>query len=202
MSHLTIAEISTKTGISKQRLYRFLNQNSINPSIKKSNKSFYSEAVQTLIYQHFKGDIQENQSTTRNTDDTNYHDKQLNNNDKEGSIAIQTMLIKEINIKNKEIENLQDLLKENQKLLDQQQQLTLQANKQIEKLQEQILLLAPEKEDDPEETIGDQSQMIAKFRKIEEPQKENVEHKETAFFIEHKKWCNFGSDLGGRASHG
>lgn len=62
------------------------------------------------------------------------------------------MLIKEINIKNKEIENLQDLLKENQKLLDQQQQLTLQANKQIEKLQEQILLSAPEEKEDPSET--------------------------------------------------
>lgn len=199
MSHLTIAEISTKTGISKQRLYRFLNQNSINPSIKKSNKSFYSEAVQTLIYQHFKDDIQYNQVVNSNTDDTNpdtnYSDKHLNINDKEDSIAIQTpiqtMLIKEINIKNKEIENLQGILKENQKLLDQQQQLTLQANKQIEKLQEQILLSASEEEEDPEETVGDQSQMIAKFRKIEESQKEDAEHEETDFFIEHKKWWQF-----------
>lgn len=198
MSHLTIAEISTKTGISKQRLYRFLNQNSINPSIKKSNKSFYNEAVQTLIYQHFKSDIQGNPEVVSNTDDTNpdtnYSDKQLNTNDKEDYIAIQTpiqtMLIKEINIKNKEIENLQYLLKENQKLLDQQQQLTLQANKQIEKLQEQILLLAPEVKEDPEETIGDESQMIAKFGNKESPTKE----KELYVFDSvknRKKWWQF-----------
>lgn len=199
MSHLTITEISTKTGVSKQRLYRFLNQNSINPSIKKSNKSFYSEAVQSLIYQHFNSDIQENIIDSSDTSDTkpntNYTKESLYINDKEGFRSIQnpiqTMLEKEIDIKNKEIDNLQNLLKENQKLLDQQQQLTLQANKQIEKLQEQLLLLAPEEEKEPEESIGDETQMIAKFHSIEDPQKEESEHKDTAFFIKQKKWWQF-----------
>lgn len=33
--------------------------------------------------------------------------------------------------------------------------------------------------------------MIVKFRKIEEPQKEDADHEETAFFTEHKKWWQF-----------
>lgn len=179
MSHLTIAEISTKTGISKQRLYRFLNQNSIKPSIKKSNKSFYNEAVQSLIYQHFKQSMKSSNIDINNTSDTNpdtnYKEKSLNTDSKEDFIAIQTpiqtILEKELNFKNREIEKLQNLLQENQKLLDQQQQLTLQANKQIEKLQEQILLFAPEDKEEPET-------------------KEN-EHTDTAFVFNHKKWWQF-----------
>ena len=199
MSHLTIAEISTKTGISKQRLYRFLNQNSINPSIKKSNKSFYNEAVQILIYQRFKQDIKNLNIDIDNTidtnPDTNYKEKSLNINPKEDFIAIQTpiqtILENELNFKNKEIEKLQNLLQENQKLLDQQQQLTLQANKQIEKLQEQILLLAPEDKENPEETIGDDNQMIAKSSNMEVPEKKETEDTDTAFIFNNKKWWQF-----------
>lgn len=174
MSHLTITEISMKTGISKQRLYRFLNQNSINPSIKKSNKSFYSEVVQSLIYQHFNSDIQENIVESSDTSDTkpntNYTKESLYTNDKEGFRSIQnpiqTMLEKEIDIKNKEIDNLQNLLKENQKLLDQQQQLTLQSNKQIESLQKQLLLSTLNKEKeatDTKETPEDQTEPREEF---------------------------------------
>jgi len=74
-------------------------------------------------------------------------------------------LFEEIIQKNKQIEELHGLLNSQQKLLDQQQQLTLQSNKQIESLQQQLLLSnqSDEKEEETSDTIEtpeDQSETL------------------------------------------
>lgn len=53
---------------------------------------------------------------------------------------VDSILIAELKEKNKQIDHLQGVIEIQQKLLDQQQQLTLQANQQLEKLQEQLQL--------------------------------------------------------------
>jgi len=59
-------------------------------------------------------------------------------------LTLTTELFAQLKQKDAQIEQLQAVLAQQQKLIDQQQQLTLQANKQIEKLQEQLLLSKPE----------------------------------------------------------
>ncbi|WP_438734596.1 DUF536 domain-containing protein [Enterococcus sp. AZ128] len=78
------------------------------------------------------------------------HEKDYKNNDSEVVSKLSARLSQQLAVKDEQIEKLQQLL-------DQQQQLTLQANKQIEKLQEQILLSAPEEKEESEYTKTDSS---------------------------------------------
>ena len=59
------------------------------------------------------------------------------------------ILLKE---KNKQIDHLQGVIEIQQKLLDQQQQLTLQANQQIDKLQKRLQLVYTEETSENEST--------------------------------------------------
>jgi len=85
----------------------------------------------------------------------------------------------QIDIKNQQIEKLQ-------KLLDQQQQLTLQSNKQIEKLQNQFTLLAPKMENEEEDGANEEP-IAEEMSPIKEQPK-----KETPFKFDsigpRKKW--------------
>lgn len=75
---------------------------------------------------------------------------QINEVDTEVDSLVDSILIAELKEKNKQIDHLQGVIEIQQKLLDQQQQLTLQANQQIEKLQEQLQLAYTE---EPEEEV-------------------------------------------------
>ncbi|NTK43157.1 HTH domain-containing protein, partial [Enterococcus faecium] len=55
---------------------------------------------------------------------------QTNEVDAEVDSSVDSVLVKELKEKNKQIEHLQNIIETQQKLLDQQQQLTLQANQQ------------------------------------------------------------------------
>ena len=72
-----------------------------------------------------------------------------NNPEKTDNYYSVDILLKELEEKNKQIEVLHDMFKQQQKLLDQQQVLTLQANKKIEQLE----LQQEEKEDGVEQQI-------------------------------------------------
>jgi len=69
-------------------------------------------------------------------------------------------------------------------LLDQQQQLTLQSNKQIEQLQNQLMLLAPQKEQAETEARGSDSE--TQNVSEEELQVESIEDDR-----DEKKWWHF-----------
>ncbi|MCH3493136.1 DUF536 domain-containing protein, partial [Enterococcus faecium] len=70
--------------------------------------------------------------------------------------------------KDRQIEKLQLALETQQKLLDQQQQLTLQANQQIEKLQEQLqLTYTEESSENKSTTLSEETESIEKQSKTE-----------------------------------
>jgi len=88
--------------------------------------------------------------------------------------------------KDMQINKLLDHHGEMQKLLDQQQQLTLQSNKQIEKLQNQLALLAPKMENEEEDGANEEP-IAEEMSPIKEQPK-----KETPFKFDsvgpRKKW--------------
>ncbi|WP_313631712.1 DUF536 domain-containing protein [Enterococcus devriesei] len=178
---LTIRELSEIFGMSRQAMRKHVDN---------LDKQYISKNPRGYKVVNYPGvlsladNLGRNELSAQLSQQEKTHQKDYKNNDSEVVSKLSAGLSQQLAVKDEQIEKLQQLL-------DQQQQLTLQANKQIEKLQEQILLSASEEEEDPEETVGDQSQMIAKFRKIEESQKEDAEHEETDLFIKHKKWWQF-----------
>ncbi|WP_368254192.1 DUF536 domain-containing protein [Enterococcus faecium] len=121
MADKTIKELAEEIGVSKQAVWQKLKKDS---SIdlqqfmsKKGNTVYVSKNGQNIIKSMFKRE-----------------NKNINNK-------------KNVNVDDNELTFLKDLIyelqnekKELHKLLDQQQQLTLQANQQLEKLQEQLQL--------------------------------------------------------------
>ncbi|EKK0904225.1 TPA: DNA-binding protein, partial [Enterococcus faecium] len=68
--------------------------------------------------------------------------------------------------KNKQIDHLQGVIEIQQKLLDQQQQLTLQANQQIDKLQKRLQLVYTEETSENESTtLSEETESIEKQTK-------------------------------------
>ncbi len=72
----------------------------------------------------------------------------------------------ELKEKNKQIDHLQGVIEIQQKLLDQQQQLTLQANQQIDKLQKRLQLVYTEETSENESTtLSEETESIEKQTK-------------------------------------
>ena len=92
---------------------------------------------------------------------------QINEVDTEVDSLVDSILIAELKEKNKQIEHLQNVIETQQKLLDQQQQLTLQANQQIENLQEQLHLTYTEETPEDESTtiLSEETESIEKHTK-------------------------------------
>ncbi|EOW1885768.1 DUF536 domain-containing protein [Enterococcus hirae] len=82
---------------------------------------------------------------------------QINAVDTKVDSSVDSILLSELKEKNKQINHLQATIETQQKLLDQQQQLTLQANKQIETLQEQLQLTFEEESPDFERNTSSES---------------------------------------------
>lgn len=120
----TIKELAEELGVSKQRIQQIIDKL---PTSKKPNKvgnKFVLNEKNIYDIKVLMGFEVDNFSTNKSTNKLVDYDIYLDvlNSSKEKDEQIKLM----------------------QKLLDQQQQLTLQANKQIEKLQEQLLLSKPE----------------------------------------------------------
>ncbi|MGM0209384.1 hypothetical protein IGI96_003911 [Enterococcus sp. DIV0421] len=124
MADKTIKELAEELGVSKQRIQQIIDKL---PTSKKPNKvgnKFVLNEKNIYDIKVLMGFEVDNFSTNKSTNKLVDYDIYLDvlNSSKEKDEQIKLM----------------------QKLLDQQQQLTLQANKQIEKLQEQLLLSKPE----------------------------------------------------------
>lgn len=120
----TIKELAEELGVSKQRIQQIIDKL---PTSKKPNKvgnKFVLNEKNIYDIKVLMGFEVDNFSTNKSTNKLVDYDIYLDvlNSSKEKDEQIKLM----------------------QKLLDQQQQLTLQADKQIEKLQEQLLLSKPE----------------------------------------------------------
>ncbi|EOA8347368.1 DUF536 domain-containing protein [Enterococcus hirae] len=157
MTDQTIKELADILGVSKDKVKYQLRKVPSKFTYKKGNVTYLKKEAITMITK-------------------NLSDNELGNLPNELPIDY---LLSELKIKSKyldekdkQIGKLQIALETQQKLLDQQQQLTLQANKQIEKLQEQLQLTYTE--DTPESSTTSVT---------EENEKEPI--------IDEKKWWQF-----------
>ncbi|EOS8056656.1 DUF536 domain-containing protein [Enterococcus hirae] len=152
MAEKTIKELAEDLGVSKQAIRKYFNKlpTELTPKLI-GGKYVISIKAQEFI----KNSI-----------------NQINAVDTEVGSSVDSILLSELKEKNKQINYLQTTIETQQKLLDQQQQLTLQANKQIEKLQEQLQLTYTE--DTPESSTTSVT---------EENEKEPI--------IDEKKWWQF-----------
>ncbi|TPR15885.1 hypothetical protein [Apilactobacillus timberlakei] len=116
----TIKQMADFMGINKLRIYRFIDKSDIESSKVINGAKTYDKSAQKLIYKHF-GYID------------NYYNK--DNDNKSDNIKGKDELIKfikdEIEEKNKQIDNLQ-------KILDQQQQLSLQDKNTISEQKQKL----------------------------------------------------------------
>ncbi|TPR47071.1 hypothetical protein DY125_07475 [Apilactobacillus micheneri] len=122
----TIKKMSQEMGINKLRIYRFIDKNNIKSSKLINGAKAYDKASQELIYNNF----------VHNYNKENNHYDNLHDNDE--AIAF---IKNEIEEKNKQIDNLQ-------RMLDQQQQLSLQDKQTISEQKEKLKALIDSKSKD------------------------------------------------------
>lgn len=140
MSKKTIKELAEEIGVSKTAISKKVTETQKKKWFTKIGNQFViSEEGQKAIKSMFISD-KKNQSQT---------DKQTSFRNNENQVYDSYFYQEQLLAKDKQIDMLQKLLKEQQNLLDQQQRLTLQTNKQIEQLQ---LESSKKVEDDPSQT--------------------------------------------------
>ena len=126
MSKKTIKELAEEIGVSKTAISKKVTETQKKKWFTKIGNQFViSEEGQKVIKSMFISD-KKNQSQT---------DKQTSFRNNENQVYDSYFYQEQLLAKDKQIDMLQKLLKEQQNLLDQQQRLTLQTNKQLEQLQ-------------------------------------------------------------------
>lgn len=101
----TLKQIADELNISKQKVYRYVRDNHINEAVQDGQTKRYSEAVQQQIKSHFLKNKPHYESHHEP-----HHD------------AVYDALLKQLEIKDKQIEQLQQLLDQEQKLNGMNQQ--------------------------------------------------------------------------------
>lgn len=95
----TIKQIADSLNLDKQKVYRFIKKNNISESHQKNGTKYYNDSSQTLIFKHFKKENTSKKSHQSASFDT-----------------VISILQEELNVKNKQIEELQNLLNQQQQL--------------------------------------------------------------------------------------
>lgn len=120
----TIKQIADELGIDKQRVYRYIRKNHINEAHQKNGVMYYDEVAESSIKRAF---LQKEPHQASASSDTVI----------DVLVKQSEMLKMELEIKNKQIEELNERLAESQKLLNQQQQLTALLEHKLQLLIEQ-----------------------------------------------------------------
>lgn len=128
----TIRQIADIAGVSKVTMYRYITENSFHETLMKRNAKMYDETTKNLI---LKGFSSRTVSSDSETDET---------------VDVTTNLLKD-QVKNQQLQLAEkdEQIKQLHKLLDQQQQLSLQDKNQVKELKERIselegLIVAPD----------------------------------------------------------
>ncbi|WP_420326770.1 hypothetical protein [Levilactobacillus brevis] len=116
-TYYTIKQLADIAGTSKVTMFRYIKQKSIHETKHKGNANLYDETQKSLILKGFNG---KNISDVSET----VHDE----------TALIQELKSQLKAKDAQINDLHAIIKQNQRLLDQQQQLNLATNRQNEKL--------------------------------------------------------------------
>jgi len=177
-NYKTIKELADELGISKHIVKYQVDKLSSNLILKRNNRLYVSLEGQIKVK-----NVLNVSSNNSNKNEESFDEIEENADFK---VFINEELFDEITQKNEQIKELHELLASQQKLLDQQQQLTLQSNKQIEKLQNQLALLAPKMENEEEDGANEEP-IAEEMGSIKEQPK-----KETPFKFDsvgpRKKW--------------
>jgi AcrR family transcriptional regulator len=119
MEYKTLKEIADELGISKQKVYRYVKENHINEAVQDGQVKRYDEAAQQKIKSHFSNKEPHQRSTSEPHQN-----------------AIYDAVLKQLEIKDRQIADLNHRLEDMQKLLDQEQKLNAFNQQKIEFLEQ------------------------------------------------------------------
>lgn len=99
----TTKQMADELGVSKQKVYRFIKRNNIKEARQENGTMYYDETAEKLIIQGFSEKAASNEAEQKHSNDTAIE-------------AVISMLRKELEAKDKQIEELQAALKREQEL--------------------------------------------------------------------------------------
>lgn len=141
MADMTIKELADELGVSKQAIRKHLEKLPPTLSVTKKENAIYLDTDVTAFVRSKVTRVTGN--LTSNVTGNKFNEKEADNNLKRdeknaNNYEIEKILNEQLKIKDKQLAEKDKQIQTMQKLLDQQQQLSLQSNKQIEKLQFQL----------------------------------------------------------------
>ena len=141
MADMTIKELADELGVSKQAIRKHLEKLPPTLSVTKKENAIYLDTAVTAFVRSKVTRVTGN--LTSNVTGNKFNEKKTENNLKRDEKLANTkeekkILKEQLKIKDKQLSEKDKQIQTMQKLLDQQQQLSLQSNKQIEKLQFQL----------------------------------------------------------------
>ena len=138
---MTIKELADELGVSKQAIRKHLEKLPPTLSVTKKENAIYLDTDVTAFVRSKVTRVTDN--VTSKVTSNKFNEKKTENNLKRdeklaNTYEVEKILNEQLKIKDKQLSEKDKQIQTMQKLLDQQQQLSLQSNKQIEKLQLQL----------------------------------------------------------------
>ena len=166
MTEKTIKELAEELGVSKTAINKKVSdKNRKLWFAKNGNKFVINETGQKAIKSMF---LVDNANLNRKLVGEKSKTKNHKNTNQVSELKLLSFLEKQLNRKDIQLQEKDNQIKQMQKLLDHQQQLTLQANQQIEKLQEQLqLTYTEESSENKSTTLSEETESIEKQSKTE-----------------------------------
>ncbi|HCD3916283.1 TPA: DUF536 domain-containing protein [Enterococcus faecium] len=166
MTEKTIKELAEELGVSKTAINKKVSDENRKLWFSKiGNKFVINETGQKAIKSMF---FNENENSNQQLVGEKTKTETHKNANQVPELEVLSLLEQQLNQKDMQLQEKDEQIKQMQKLLDHQQQLTLQANQQIEKLQEQLqLTYAEESSENKSTTLSEETESIEKQSKTE-----------------------------------
>ncbi|HCR2867166.1 DUF536 domain-containing protein [Enterococcus faecium] len=166
MTEKTIKELAEELGVSKTAINKKVSDENRKLWFSKiGNKFVINETGQKAIKSMF---FNENENSNQQLVGEKTKTETHKNANQVPELEVLSLLEQQLNQKDMQLQEKDEQIKQMQKLLDPQQQLTLQANQQIEKLQEQLqLTYTEESSENKSTTLSEETESIEKQSKTE-----------------------------------
>ena len=166
MTEKTIKELAEELGVSKTAINKKVSDENRKLWFSKiGNKFVINETGQKAIKSMF---FNENENSNQQLVGEKTKTENHKNANQVPELEVLSLLEQQLNQKDMQLQEKDEQIKQMQKLLDQQQHLTLQANQQIEKLQEQLqLTYTEESSENKSTTLSEETESIEKQSKTE-----------------------------------
>lgn len=157
----TIKQIADEIGIDKQKAYRYIKKNHIKETHQKSGVMYYDEATEKLIIQAFSKDTVSSEAHQNHINDT------VND-------MLISMLQKELEIKNKQIEELTAIVKQQAESINAERHNEL-AETLIEGQQQLIVETTDKTKAEQSKKVGFWSKLFGNKEDIQEEQEKPIQ---------------------------